>query len=93
MVRVIARFVFSESLLYVGTKRNVEDHQLVIKIDTPSNCRENITSLHRLKLNQDYTPRWSQKSFMLFPSKTGWISSKCCVITIQQYSLEQWYLR
>ena len=39
-----------------------------------------------------YIPRWSKKSFMLFPSKTGWISLKCCVITIQQCSLEHWYL-
>ena len=50
MVRVIARFVFSGSTLYVGAKINVEDHQLFIKIDTPSNDIEIITCLHRLRL-------------------------------------------
>ena len=92
VVRVIARFVFSWSTLYVGAKRNVEDHQLFIKIDTPSNDTEIITCLRRLTV-EHYIPRWSQKSFMLFPSKTGWISLKCCVITIQRYRLEHWYLR
>ena len=46
MVRVIARFVFSGLTLYLGAKRNVEDHQLFIKIDTSSNDIEIITCLH-----------------------------------------------
>ena len=50
MVRVIARFVFSWLTLYIGAKGNVRDHQLFIKIDTPSNGIEIITCLHRLRL-------------------------------------------